>query len=105
MSTDSVGKGRSLSLRITIYEGLSPDLYLDLENAPKKLRSEKLRHLAQLGLLVDTGKFRPPDDQSKGVAEPSAHAPHVDASPSHEKAVTSQPSADGGLHSFVSYFP
>lgn len=104
---NSQGEGRSLSLRIAIYEGLSPDLYLDLENAPKKLRSERLRHLAQLGLLVATGKFQIADDPSRRAAEPSPDARYADAARLPEKAATPQRPAEGdlgGMHSFGDYF-
>ena len=103
---NSQGEGRSLSLRIAIYEGLSPDLYLDLENAPKKLRSERLRYLAQLGLLVATGKFHAADDRSSVAAEPSPD--EQDAARLPEQVAAPQRPAEGslgGMNPLAEYFP
>ena len=63
---------KSLRIVVTVSDG-NPELYASLEGIPARLRAERVRALATIGVAVAVGGVvitpRTPDDQTKTAAE------------------------------------
>ena len=63
---------KSLRIVVTVSDG-NPELYASLQGIPSRLRAERVRALATIGVAVAVGGVvitpRTPDDQTKTAAE------------------------------------
>lgn len=71
-----------MRITVEIHGSMSPGLLKTLQESPVKLRAERLRYLAQLGLLVESGVHVGVSPGSQLGTEPASPQPSTSKSKS-----------------------